>query len=195
MKPFRYDRDRYGGGILIYVRERTPIKELRSYKPPNDIECSLFDLTVRKQNWIFISIYRPPSQPEQYFFCEIGKTLDHFCTKYENIILIGDFNCEAEEDVMNGFMDNYNLQNLVRCPACFKSGNPQSIDLTLTNGKSSFRKTVAIETGLSVFHAMIVIVLKGGFVKRGPKIVTYRAYSKFSAVDFKDNLVFMVSLI
>ena len=76
---------------------------------------------------------------------------------------------------------------------CFKSGNPRSIDLILTNRKSSFRNTVAIESGLSDFHAMIVTVLKGGFVKRGPKIVTYRDYSKFSAVDFKQDLVHMVS--
>ena len=78
MKPFRYDRNRYGGGLLVYVRERAPIKELRSYKPPNDIECSLIELTVKKQKWILISIYRPPSQPEQYFFCEIVKALDIF---------------------------------------------------------------------------------------------------------------------
>ena len=93
-------------------------------------------------------------------------------------------------------MDNYNLQNLVRCPTCttcFKSGNPRSIDLILTSRKFSFRNAVAIETGLSDFHAMIVTVLKGGFVKRGPKILTCRDYSKFSAVDFKENLVNMVS--
>ena len=40
---------------------------------------------------------------------------------------------------------------------------------------------------------MIVTVLKGGFVKSGPKIVTYRDYSKVSAVDFKEDLVHMVS--
>jgi len=28
MKPLRYDRNRYGGGILVCVREWTPIKEL-----------------------------------------------------------------------------------------------------------------------------------------------------------------------
>ena len=82
-------------------------------------------------------------------------------------------------------MDNYNLQNLVRCPTCFKSGNPRSIDLILTDRKSSFRNTVAIETGLSDFHAMIVTLLKGGFVKRGPRIITYRDYSKFSAVGLQ----------
>ena len=169
MKPFRYDRNRYGGGLLVYVRERAPIKELSSYKPPNDIECGLFALTVKKQKWILISIYRPPSQPEQHFFCEIGKVLDRFCTKYENIILIGEFNCEAEEEVISCFMDNYNLQNLVRCPICFKSGTPRSIDLILTNRKFSYRNTVAIETGLPEFHAMIDTVLRGGFCQKGPQ--------------------------
>ena len=56
MKPFRYDRNRYGGDLLIYVRERAPIKGLRSYKPPNNIECGLFELTVKRQKWILISI-------------------------------------------------------------------------------------------------------------------------------------------
>ena len=85
-------------------------------------------------------------------------------------------------------MDNYNLQSLVRCPTCFKSGNPRSLDLTLTNRKSSFRNTVAIEAGLSDFHAVIVTVLKDEFVKRGPKTMTYRDYSKFSTVDFKKKI-------
>ena len=40
---------------------------------------------------------------------------------------------------------------------------------------------------------MIVTVLWGGFIKRGPKIVIYKDSSKFNAVDFKDNLVHMVS--
>ena len=185
MKPFRYDRDRYGGGLLIYVRERAPIKELTIYKPPNDIECGQIELTVKKQKWILISIYRPPSQPEQYFFREIGKALDYFCRKYENIILIGDFNCEVGEDAISAFMDDYNLTNLVRCPTCFKSGNPRSIDLILTNRKSSFQNTVAIETGLSDFHAMVVTVLKGGFFRRGLQIGNYRYYSKFDTIDFK----------
>ena len=130
-------------------------------------------------------IYRPPSQPEQYFFCEIGKALDYFSTKYENVILIGDFHCEAEEEVISGFMDSYNLKNLVRYPTCFKSSHPRSIDLILMNRKSSFRNTVTIETGLSDFHAMIVTVVKGGCVKRGPNIVTDGDNSKFSTVDFK----------
>ena len=50
------------------------------------------------------------------------------------------------------------------------------MDLILTNTKSSFQATTTIETGLSDFHAMIVTVLKGGRVKREPKIISYREY-------------------
>ena len=41
--------------------------------------------------------------------------------------------------------------------------------------------------GLSDFHKMIVTVLKEGFIKRDPKIVTYIDFSKFSTLDFKEK--------
>ena len=99
--------------------------------------------------------------------------LDHYSRHYESLILIGDFNCEIDGDVISSFVDNYNLNILVRSPTCLKSDNPRCIDLILTNGNRSFQSTVVIETGLSDFHATIVTVLKGGYVKRGPKIITY----------------------
>ena len=44
------------------------------------------------------------------------------------------------------------------------------------------------ETGLSDFHAMIFTVLKGGFVKKGPKTVYYRDFSKYDNKAFKPDL-------
>ncbi len=32
LKPFRYDRNQNGGGLLIYARERAPVKELTQLK-------------------------------------------------------------------------------------------------------------------------------------------------------------------
>eukprot|EP00794_Sanderia_malayensis_P004297 gene4297-biopygen3488 len=54
--------------------------------------------------------------------------------------------------------------------------------------EKSFQNTVVQETGLSDFHAMVVTVLKGGYVKKGPKIITYRDYSRFSAEHFRIQL-------
>ena len=103
-------------------------------------------------------------------------------------VLIGDFNCEPHESVIGDFMDSYNLSSLVKSPNCFKSDSPRCIDLILTNRKRSFQYTVVIHTGLSDFHAMIVTVLKGGYRKKGPKIINYRNYAKFCAEDFRKDL-------
>ena len=78
MKPFRYDRNQNGDGLLIYVREHAPIKALTQYKAPNDIECGMIEVNLKNKKWLLVGIYRPPSQSKEYFFDEIRKMLDHY---------------------------------------------------------------------------------------------------------------------
>ena len=40
---------------------------------------------------------------------------------------------------------------------------------------------------------MIVTVLKSGYRKKGPKIITYRNYAKFCAEDFRKDLCDQIS--
>ena len=64
----------------------------------------------------------------------IGKELDTLSEKYENVILLGDFNAEMSEDTMQIFCNTYNLKNLVIENTCFKNiEKPTCIDLILTN--------------------------------------------------------------
>ena len=51
----------------------------------------------------------------------ISRQLDKLYEKYENFILLGDFNAEVTEDAMEIFCDTHNLKNLVKEPTCFKS--------------------------------------------------------------------------
>ena len=153
----------------------------------------MIEVNLKNKKWLLVGIYHPPSQSKEYFFNEISKMLDHYCRQYENFILIGDFNCEIGDDIISDFVDDYDLASLVRSRTCFKSDSPRCIDLILTNTKSSFQATTTIETGLSDFHTMIVTVLKGGHVKMGPKIISYRDYSRFSTVDFRNHLMHMLS--
>ena len=44
--PYRRDRTANGGGILIYVREDIPSKELLNHNFPNDIEGIFIELTL-----------------------------------------------------------------------------------------------------------------------------------------------------
>ena len=119
--------------------------------------------------------------------------LDHYRRQYENLIVIGYFNCEVDEVAISCLVNSYDLTNLVRNVTCFKSDSPRCIDLILTNRKSSFKGTVAIETRRSDFHVMIFTVLKGGYVKRRPKIVTYPDYSRFGTVDCNSRLAYVLA--
>ena len=64
----------------------------------------------------------------------MSRTLDTFTTKYENILLLGDFNACADNDTTKNFWSSYGLRSVIKQPTCYKnSENPICIDLPLTN--------------------------------------------------------------
>ena len=119
----------------------------------------------------------------------ISKALDAFSAKYENIILLGDFNVCVDDETMRNFCNSYSLNSFIKQPTCFKNPkNPSCIDLILTKKPRSFQSTCVIETGLSDFHRMTVSFLKTHFRKLPPKVVTYRRFKKFENERFMDSL-------
>ena len=101
--------------------------------------------------------------------------LKHNFTTFENMILLGDFNSCMDDSPMIGFCGTYKLRNLVKHPTCLKNPeNPWCIDLLLTNKPLSFQTTTVIETGLSDFHKIIVVVMKMHFPKMKPRVVRCR---------------------
>ena len=48
-EPYHFDRNRNGGGVLIYVREDIPSKPLTDHKLPYDIEGIFVELNMRKK--------------------------------------------------------------------------------------------------------------------------------------------------
>ena len=52
-EPFRSDRNSNGGGLLVYVKEDIPSKQLKSFKFEDDIACNGFELTCEKRSGLF----------------------------------------------------------------------------------------------------------------------------------------------
>ena len=46
-KPYRKDRTKHGGGILVYVKEDIPSKELPRCSLPDDIEGIFFEINLK----------------------------------------------------------------------------------------------------------------------------------------------------
>ena len=56
-KPYRIDRNRNGGGVMIYVRQDIPSKRLSKHNLPSDIECLCVEINLRKSKWLLCGTY------------------------------------------------------------------------------------------------------------------------------------------
>ena len=121
---------------------------------------------------------------------QIQVALDILSSKYENIIIIGDFNLDPKESAMIDICLPYNMENLISNFTCCKNPNkPTCIDLMLTNKPRSFKNSSVLETGLSGYHKMTLTVMRAHFVKQTPKVVFYRDYKKFSNELFRNDIL------
>ena len=155
----------------------------------NDIEGIFIELNFRRNKWLLMGTYHPPSQCTKYFYSEVGKVLDNYANTYENILLMGDFNEKETETNTIHFFEKYNLKNLVKEPTCYKNPeNPSCIDLILTNKSRNFKNTTTIDLGISDFHKMIITSFKFQYKPGKPKVIYYRSYKNFDKVNFEIEL-------
>ena len=84
-QPYRRDRNRYGGGVMIFVREDLPSKQLHKHVFTDDIEALIIEINLRKTKFIFLGGYRPPTQSHSYFFNAINKALDVYSGTYDKL--------------------------------------------------------------------------------------------------------------
>ena len=111
-KPYRLDISDRKGGLLVYIKSHLPSRLLKNFDIPSNIQIIPFELNLRKEKWMFMCIYRPPSQNKQYFLEKLSEIIDHFSSIYDNYIILGDFNMEPSDSILKTFMQSHNLFNL-----------------------------------------------------------------------------------
>ena len=95
--PYRLDRNRNGGGVIIYVWENIPSKELKKHHFTRNIEGLFLEVNLRKTKLLFFGTYHS-THPEYGlsdtdYFEQVGLALD-----------VGDFNVEEEERCLKEFL-------------------------------------------------------------------------------------------
>ena len=189
--PCRLDRNQFGGGIMVFVREDIPSRVLSLNK---SIESLFIELNFRKKKWLLCCTYNPNRNNISSHLDLLRRSLDLYSAEYEHFIIVGDFNTEVTQTSMKVFCDSYEFKNLIKNATCYKNPeNSSCIDLILTNNPNSFQNSEAIEIGLSDFHKMTVTVMKTTFEKLKPNIIHYRDYRKFSNDKFRENLISRLS--
>ena len=56
-KPYRLDRNRNGGGVMIYVRKDIPSKELKKHKFTKNVEAMFIEINLRKNKLLLVVTY------------------------------------------------------------------------------------------------------------------------------------------
>ena len=96
------------------------------------LEGLFIEFNLKRGKWLLFGGYIPHKTNSKMFFDTLGKKLDSFTQHYDNILLLGDFNCEPHEKCITDFCQVYNIKNMIKEPTCFKNPmNPSCIDLIL----------------------------------------------------------------
>ena len=163
----RLDITSKGGGMLVYIKCSLLSRVMSNFKLPENNQIIPFELTLRKEKRLFLSINKSPLQSNNYFLDTLNDLLDFYSGIYDNKVVFGDFNLEPTNPVMINFMDSQNFTNLIKNNTCFK-GVGSCIDLILTNRKYCFKNTSSYETGISDHHHLIFSIMKTIFASEEP---------------------------
>ena len=78
------------------------------------------------------------------------------------------------------------MKNMVKEKTCFKSMSIFTcVDLLISNKEKCYKSATTIDTALSDFHKMVLVVLNKKFERAKPKVISYRDYSFRRAFRFE----------
>ena len=118
-----------------------------------NLEGVFVELNFLQKKCLVCCSYNPQKSNITKHLDVIGKNLNSYSSRYENFLLLVDFNSEPSDNAMIEICKVYKLKNLVKGAMCYKNPKkPSCIDLILTNRPRFFHRCHIIKTGLSDFH-------------------------------------------
>ena len=138
---------------LLFVRKDIPSNLNEAEAKPT--ESFYIELNLRNDQWLLNCSYNPHKNNIWNHLKALSEFLDSHFSTYEKVLILGDFNVDADDQNMQTFCDSYILTNLIKQPTYYKNPlHPKCIGLIFTNVPRSFQTTCVIETELSDFHLM-----------------------------------------
>ena len=112
-------KDKNGCCLTVFVKRGIICKRVSDVQLSFS-ECICSEFTISNSRWLCFSIYRPPDPGNRsIFFKELSELLSKAILKYQNVIIMGDFNIDLK---IKGFAFNklyqfcnlFNLTNSIK---------------------------------------------------------------------------------
>ena len=120
----RGDRNKYGGGLIEFVKKGLIRKRLKTFETVNS-ECICSELTISNEKWVCFSVYHPLSQENlKLLFNEQSSCLSKASETHETFTVMRDFNigirtkCREYEKFAD-FCSLFNFSSLIKSETFF----------------------------------------------------------------------------
>ena len=93
---------------MLYIREDIPSQLLKQHCKNEEFENFFVEINVRKKKWLIKCSYNPKTNDIAGHLNHVSKNLDRFSSKYENYIIMDDFNAEIRTAMLKNFVQPIN---------------------------------------------------------------------------------------
>ena len=100
---YRLDRNDRGGGKMLIVKDNLLTSRLDKHCFPDEIEIFCNELNLRKKKWLMFCCYNPHKHLLKHHLFHIESAINFSSKAYENLIVLGDFNAEISDSIMEFF--------------------------------------------------------------------------------------------
>ena len=99
---------------MLFVREDIPSNLVEAEAKP--VEGFYIDLNLRNDKWLLNCSYNLHKNNIGNHLKALSDLLDSRSSTYEKVLILGDFNLEADDQNMKTFSDSYSLTGYINQP-------------------------------------------------------------------------------
>ena len=148
----------------------------------------MLEINPGKEKLLIFGTYKPPNINNSAFLNELYNAITFYSTLNKSCVLLGDLNLVRDNTQLQNFCESFLFEHLIKKATCYKGDTLTGIDHIITNISKCFMKSLALETGISDQHKMIMTILRSTFAKGKPKTFYYRCYKKFNLEQLQMEL-------
>ena len=143
------DRNRYGGGVVLYVHDNIPFSE-RKDLISKDLEMVCIEINRPYNKSLLINVsYRPPIDEYAEFLCKCE-------AENKKLIVLGDLNCDVSKTPLDNQTQKFQFQcslyqfdQLINEPTRVMPTSASLIDTILTNKPENISQSGVVHLGIS----------------------------------------------
>jgi len=191
----RFDRNRYGGGVCLYIKLGI-IGKNRCDLTDGNIECLVQE--IRKPNskpFAIITCYRPPDYDVHSFLKSLENMLTKIDTEFNEYYILGDLNCDLlspnnpQARRLENLAELFQLTQLINEPTRITEKTRTLIDVILTNTPTRVVQSGVIHIGISD-HSLVYTIRKIGIstTRNSHNMISYRSKKHFNIDKFINDL-------